>query len=120
MPAIFLRYLFFDRHAYDLKTYLEMGDIFLLFRRQMQDLLLTVGAVLEDVALDIQILPTDENLDRSHLQRLEGVLHAEAVLAGVLGDLVEVPPYQLFLLNELDVGQALGRQLDGLQRRHRQ
>jgi len=83
----------------------------------MQDLLLAGRSVLEDVTLDVQILPTDEDLDGAHLQRLQGVVDAEAVLARVLRDLIEVASYQLLFLDKFHVGQALGGQLDGLKRR---
>ena len=41
---------------------------------------LTTGGVAEDVAGDVQVLPNDESLDGTELERLEGVLDTEAVL----------------------------------------
>ena len=92
-----------------------MCHILLLFCRQVQDLLLTGGTVLQCVPLDIQVLPTNQGFDRSHLQCPQRVLYAKAVLSSVLGDLVKVPTYQLLLLNELHIGEGLSRELDGLE-----
>ena len=80
----------------------------------MQNFLFSCAVVLEDEPLDVEVLPADERLDGAHLQGPESVLHTEAVAPGVLADLVKVPVDQLLLLDELDIGQRLGRQLDGL------
>lgn len=51
---------------------------------------LGAGGRAEGMANDIEILPDDEGLDGSHLESMEGVVDAEAVLARVVRDLVEV------------------------------
>ena len=76
--------------------------------------LLTASGVAENVARDVQILPDDESLDSAELKRLQGVFNTEAVLRGVLADLVEVPLDELLLLDELHVGQRLRCKLDCL------
>lgn len=46
----------------------------------------------QDVSHGVQVLVDDEDLYGAHLQGLQGVLHAKAVLPRVLADLVEIPP----------------------------
>ena len=51
------------------------------------------GAVLQ-IALrltHLQVLPHDERLHCAHVKALQRVVHAEAVLARILADLVKVP-----------------------------
>ena len=55
--------------------------------------LITSGCVvLENISDDLQILPDDQYLDSSHLQRLQCLLHTEAVAPRILRDLVEIFP----------------------------
>lgn len=61
-----------------------------------------------------QVLPDDESFDGAHLQTLEGVVDAEAVLSAVEVDLVKVLLDQLLLLDEFDVGERLSGEVDGL------
>ena len=86
----------------------------LLLLGEEVDVLLLRLAVEQDAPLDRQILPHDERLDSPHLQTRQGVIHPEAVLAAVLADLVEVLADELLLLDELDVAERLGGELDGL------
>ena len=65
--------------------------------------------------LNVKILPTDQSLHRSHLQGLEGVIHAETVFPRILGNLIKVFSDQFLLLNELYIRQGLGRKLYRLQ-----
>jgi hypothetical protein len=75
---------------------------------------LLAGGVTQGVARDVEVLPYDERLDGTEVERLEGVLDTEAVPAGVLTDFVEVLLNELLLLDKLDVGERFGGQFDGL------
>ena len=55
--------------------------------------------VLQVDALDVQVLPADQRLHSAHLQRLQGIIYTEAVLARILANLVEVSANQLLLLD---------------------
>merc|ERR1719369_2496829 len=92
----------------------EMRLVLLLSRVQKQNLLLARGVILQSDSLNIQVFPANKSLHCTHLQGLEGVIHSEAVLSGVLRDFVKIAADQLLLLDELDVVQALGGQLDSL------
>ena len=48
------------------------------------------GVVAEDESHGVEVLPDDEDLDSTHLERLQCVLHAEAVAPRVRRDLVKV------------------------------
>ncbi len=61
-----------------------------------------------------KILEDDQGLDSTKLKSLEGVVNAIADAAGVLADLLEIFTNELLLLDELDIAERLGRQLDGL------
>lgn len=88
------------------------------------DLLLSLGEVddlfdssllvLEHDSVDVELLPHDELLCASEFQCLQRVLDTECVLASLLSNLTEILSQQLLLTNELDTGQSVGRQLDGL------
>jgi hypothetical protein len=75
---------------------------------------LLAGGVAQGVPRDVEVLPYDERLDGTEVERLEGVLDTEAVPAGVLTDFVEVLLDELLLLDKLDVGERFGGQFDGL------
>lgn len=75
---------------------------------------LTAVAVLEDPAGDLKVLEDNQSLDGTELKGLEGILNTVANLAGILANLLEVLSNKLLLLDELDVTEGLGRQLDGL------
>ena len=92
----------------------KQGLVLSLLGLQEQDLLLASGAVLEHVSLNVQVLPDDEHLDRAGLERTQRLVDAEAVEAGVLGDLVEEARDELLLLDELDVLEAVRGELDRL------
>lgn len=91
------------------------------------------GRGAEGVTGDIEVLVDDERLDGRHLEGAKGVFDAEAVLAGIVGDFVEIllnEPVRsqsathchrtqqranaLLLLDEFDVGQRFGSELDSL------
>mmetsp|Transcript_18612 Transcript_18612/g.70402 ORF Transcript_18612/g.70402 Transcript_18612/m.70402 type:complete len:297 (-) Transcript_18612:283-1173(-) len=91
-----------------------MAIILLLIRVEMKHLLLPRRAISHGDAIAVQVLVHDERLDRAQVQSIQRVVDHEAVLAGVLVDLVEVLLQDLLLLHELDVAQGLRRQLDGL------
>lgn len=74
----------------------------------------TSSSVAEDVARNVQILPYYKRLDSAKVKRFQGIVHTEAVFAGVLADLVEVSLNKLLLLYELDVGKGLGGEFDSL------
>ena len=75
----------------------------------------TSGSIPENVTRDVQVLPYDKRLDSTQLECLERVVNTEAVLSGILADLVEVALNKLLLLHELDVRERLSCQLNGLQ-----
>ena len=75
---------------------------------------ITAVAVPEDPAGDLEVLKDDESLDSTELKGLEGVINTVADLAGILANFLEVLSNELLLLDELDVAEGLGRQLDGL------
>lgn len=64
---------------------------------------LFASRIAKDVAGDVQALPDDQGLHGTKFEGLEGVVDTEAVLAGILADLVEVALNELLLLYELDV-----------------
>ena len=68
----------------------------------------------EGKAVVLEVLPDDEDFDGAVLHGLEGVLQAEDVLAGVLGDFLEEAADDLLLVDELDGAQGVGGELDGL------
>mmetsp|Transcript_58487 Transcript_58487/g.102822 ORF Transcript_58487/g.102822 Transcript_58487/m.102822 type:complete len:308 (-) Transcript_58487:581-1504(-) len=103
---------YLELHARD--RVVEVGVVALLVGGQVQHALLARAHVADHKAVHCQVLPDNQRLDGTHLQGLECVLHHEAVLAGVLRDLVHVALQQTLLLHQLHVGQALGGQLDGL------
>ena len=70
--------------------------------------------VLEDPAVDLQILEDDESLNSTKLKSLEGVVDTVTNTAGILRNLLKVLSDELLLLDELDVAECLGRQLNGL------
>ena len=74
----------------------------------------TAGSVAEAVARDVQVLPDDEGFDGTKLQSFERVLNTEAVFAGILADLIEVPLDELLLLDKLHVGEGFGRKFNSL------
>lgn len=74
----------------------------------------TSGSVAQDVAGNVKVLPDDERLNGTKIERLQGIVHTEAVLARVLADFVEVSLNKLLLLHELDVGKRLRREFDSL------
>ena len=74
----------------------------------------TSGSIPENVTRDVQVLPYDKRLDSTQLECLERVVNTEAVLSGILTDLVEVLLNQLLLLHKLDVRQSLCCKLNRL------
>jgi len=56
----------------------------------MQDGCGVCGCVLENVALNIQVFPADENFNGAKFERPKCVFDAKAVLASVLRDLIKV------------------------------
>merc|ERR1712008_510703 len=90
------------------------GLVFLLLRVEEENLLLPACMILQRHPLDIEILPADQNLYSAHFQSLKRVLHTKTVFASVLGNLIKVPSNQLFLLDELDIGQRFCSKLNGL------
>lgn len=74
----------------------------------------TAGTVTKDVARDIEVLPDDKRLNSAEFESLERVLDTVAVLPGVLADLIEVLLNEPLLLDELDVREGLGGELDSL------
>lgn len=70
--------------------------------------------VLEDPSVDLQVLEDDESLNSTKLKSLEGVVDTVTDTSGILGDLLEVLSDELLLLDELDVAEGLGRQLNSL------
>ncbi|KAI3478310.1 hypothetical protein L1887_59786 [Cichorium endivia] len=91
----------------------ETRAVLLLLLGEHEDVLGAVR-VLEHVAHHVEVLPHDECLDGTQVERFEGVVEAEAVLASLHGDLVKVLLDELLLLDELDVGERLCGELDGL------
>mmetsp|Transcript_5450 Transcript_5450/g.14642 ORF Transcript_5450/g.14642 Transcript_5450/m.14642 type:complete len:237 (-) Transcript_5450:745-1455(-) len=61
-----------------------------------------------------EVLPNDEHLNGTELERSQCVVDSKAVAVRVLGNLVKVARDKLFLLNELDVAQGLSGQVNGL------
>jgi hypothetical protein len=74
----------------------------------------TSSSITEDVTSDVKTLPHDERLNGTKLQRLQCVFDTEAVATGVLTDLIEVLLNEFLLLDELDVRQRLGCELNRL------
>jgi hypothetical protein len=74
----------------------------------------TPSSVPKDVTGDVEVLPDDERLDGSHLETFEGIVDSEDELAGVESDLVKELLDQTLLLDELDVAQRVGGELDRL------
>ncbi len=74
----------------------------------------TTCRISQSVSCDLKTLPYDKSLDSTHVERFEGVGNAEAVLAGVESDLIEVLLDQAFLLYELDVCQGVRSKLNRL------
>ena len=68
----------------------EVRLVLLLFRGEVQDLLLLRGVVLHDDSVHLEVFPHNQSLDGPELEALEGVVHHEAILARVLADLVKV------------------------------
>ena len=66
------------------------------------------------VPVHVQALPHNQRLDGAHLEAREGVRDAEDELAGVLRDLVEELGDEALLLDEFDVCEGAGRELDSL------
>jgi hypothetical protein len=91
----------------------EIGFVLSLLRLQIQHLTLTIR-VLHNIPQNVQILPDYEHLNGARLKGLQSVIDTEAVLTGVLGDLVKVLADQLLLLDELDILQAVRGELNGL------
>lgn len=71
-------------------------------------------AILQDPAGDFQILKDNESLNSAKFQGLQSVLNTIADLAGVLANLLEVLIDKFLLLDEFDVAESLGGQLNGL------
>mmetsp|Transcript_11687 Transcript_11687/g.39916 ORF Transcript_11687/g.39916 Transcript_11687/m.39916 type:complete len:390 (-) Transcript_11687:634-1803(-) len=92
----------------------EEGLVLGLLVREVQHGLLPRGVVLEHVAVHLEVLVDEQRLHSTHLERAERVLHAKAVAARVLGNLLEVLGDELLLLYELDVREHLRGELDGL------
>ena len=65
-------------------------------------------------ASDFQVLEHDESLGSTSFESLESVLNTVADLATVHADLVKVLVDELLLLDELDVAESLGGQLNSL------
>mmetsp|Transcript_3732 Transcript_3732/g.13105 ORF Transcript_3732/g.13105 Transcript_3732/m.13105 type:complete len:297 (-) Transcript_3732:231-1121(-) len=70
--------------------------------------------VLQVISEHVQVLEHDQGLHGAHLHALQGVFHPEDVLPGVFADLVEELADELLFLNELDVGEGVRGELDGL------
>ena len=68
----------------------------------------------QGVPVHVEALPHDQGLDGAHLEAGKRVGDAEDELARVLRDLVEELGDQALLLDELDVGERVSRELDGL------
>jgi len=79
----------------------------------------TVGSVLQDVSHGLEVLPNDQGLNGSHVESLEGILDSEDELSSVESDLIEELLDELLLLDELDVGERVGGEIDGLRSRKR-
>lgn len=75
---------------------------------------LTSCSVAKAVAGNVEVLPDDESLDCSELEGFERILDTEAVFSCILTDLIEVFLDEPLLLDEFDVGQGFGCQLDCL------
>mmetsp|Transcript_34697 Transcript_34697/g.87798 ORF Transcript_34697/g.87798 Transcript_34697/m.87798 type:complete len:227 (+) Transcript_34697:109-789(+) len=93
---------------------LEVARVLGLLAGQVLHLRLATGGVEQLVAVAVQRLPHDQRLHCSHVQAHQRVLHAKHVLARVLRDLLKELGDEALLLHKLDVGQHVGRQLDGL------
>ncbi|GIX66397.1 CPSF A subunit region protein [Babesia caballi] len=93
---------------------LEVLVAALLVVGQEEHRLLAGLRVLEHHAHHLERLEYEQRLDGAALERGDGLLGAEDVLAGVLRDLLEEAGDEFLLLDELDVAEALGRELDGL------
>mmetsp|Transcript_30137 Transcript_30137/g.49809 ORF Transcript_30137/g.49809 Transcript_30137/m.49809 type:complete len:431 (+) Transcript_30137:808-2100(+) len=85
-----------------------------LLGREVQHARLARLRVLHREPQQLEVVPDHQRLHGAQVQRLQRVLHHEAVLARVLGDLLEVLLQQLLLLHQLHVAQRLAAQLDGL------
>lgn len=92
----------------------EQGTVLgLLLLGGVQGDQVSVG-VLENPAVDLQVLKDDESLNSTELEGLECVVDTVTDAAGVLGDLLKVLSDKLLLLDELDVAESLGGELNSL------
>lgn len=92
----------------------EQGTVLsLLLLGGVQDDLVSSG-ILENPAVDLQVLEDDEGLHSTELEGLECVVDTVTDASSVLGDLLEVLSDKLLLLDELDVAEGLGGELDSL------
>mmetsp|Transcript_13143 Transcript_13143/g.55199 ORF Transcript_13143/g.55199 Transcript_13143/m.55199 type:complete len:508 (+) Transcript_13143:683-2206(+) len=93
---------------------LEVLVVLLLLGREVHDGVLAGLAVVQNVPVDLHVLPHDERLHGTHLEAHQSIFFAEAVLPAVLRDLVEELADELLLLDELDVPERVRGELDGL------
>ncbi len=85
----------------------------LLLLGVVEDVLLA-RAILEDPSADLEVFEDNKGFDGTKLEGLESIFNTVANLAGILANLVKVLSNQLLLLDELDVAEGFGRQLDSL------
>ena len=74
-------------------TYILVGEVrfvFLLLRGEVENLLFDGRVIFENVALNVQVLPANQDFHAAQLEGLQRVLDTEAVLARVLANLVKV------------------------------
>lgn len=68
----------------------EVRLVLFLLGRQVQDLLFNRRVIFENVTLNVQVLPANEDFHAAQLEGLQRVLDAKTVLARVLANLVKV------------------------------
>lgn len=74
----------------------------------------TTSSIPQNMSDRVQVLPDDQSFHCTHIQSLQGVGDTEAVLAGIEGDLVKVLLDESLLLDEFNVRERVGGELDGL------
>jgi len=93
---------------------LEVLRVLLVILREVLDNIGSSSRVLELVTGNLKVLPKDEGVDSTKVEAPQGILNSKAILASVLGNLIEEGGNQFLLLDELDIREDLSRELDGL------
>jgi hypothetical protein len=81
--------------------------------------ILTSSRIAKDEASSVQILPNNQGLNSTELERLESVGDTEAVFACILADVIEIRLDQFLLPDKLDISQRFCSQVNSLDGRTR-